>query len=422
MLQFYHRTMNFTPPNSLDRGANATPMYNPNNTVTGGGLAVTYLNYAQPWATWLARGIEAIGIQRVDSFINGNLFGQAFNMDTINQTDGFRSSSQAAYLRPVLSRPNLAVFDLIMAERVIFNHQKEATGVLIAKDCILTANKEVILSAGLFKSPQMLMVSGVGPAALLKSLNIPVVADRPGVGQNMKDHLATFVTYQVNLLTGSELDVNASYLEDSINKFNFNATGPLASPGGDSFAMEVIPEDLRGNWSAETNESLAQLPPDWPHIGYAAFPSIGRGTPSIPIDATGNYASSLAIMIAPQSTGNVSISSANITDPPIINPMYFTNPADLDILVAAIKRLRQAFKSSALAPILIGPEVLPGEDVQTDEEIETYLRKTSYSMAHGFSTNRWARRTIPWPSSILMAGYMVSKIVSPCLRRILFTP
>ena len=383
--------MNFTPPNNQDRFANVTTMYNAADTVTGGSLAVTFANYVQSWASWLSLGLESIGIQKTDSFVDGNVLGQAYNMDTINQTLGVRSSSQSAYLRPVLNRSNLAVFNFTLAQRIIFNHRKEATGVLVNNDSFIMANKEVILSAGFVQSPQLLLVSGVGPASLLKSLSIPVVADRPGVGQNMKDQFATFVTYQVNLLTGTELGINSSYLDKAIAQWNTNGSGPLASPGGDLYSTEFIPNFLRANWSAAVNKSLAQFPPDWPHVGYAAYPSIGEGTPAIAVDPTGNYASVLVILQAVSSTGYVSISSANMSDPPIINPMLLTNAADLEILVAAVKRMRAVFASSALAPVLIGSEVLPGESFQTDKEIVTYLRKTTYSMSHGFATCRMGK-------------------------------
>ncbi|KUI58294.1 Versicolorin B synthase [Cytospora mali] len=386
MLTFYHKTMDFTPPNNQDRGANVTTQYDISDTVTGGVLSVTFANYVQSWATWLTLGLETIGVHKVDSFIDGNLLGQAYNMDTINQSDSFRSSSESAYLRPVLARPNLAVFDYTLAQKVIFNDKNEATGVLVNDSCTITARKEVILSAGFVQSPRLLLVSGVGPRSLLNSLDIPVVAELPGVGQNLKDQAATFISYQVNLLTGTELSVNSSYLEEAISEFNTNASGPLSSPGGDLYSTEIIPKKLRANWSAEVNDTLAQLPADWPHIGYAAYPSVGEGTAAITLDPTGNYASVLIILQALSSTGYVSISSANISDPPVIDPKLLTNDADVAILIAGIKRMRAAFGSSAVQPILIGSEVLPGEIYQTDDEIETYLRKTTYSMSHGFGT------------------------------------
>lgn len=235
MLKYYHKTMNFTPPANT-RFANATPEYDPHDTVTTGVLGVTYPAYAQSWSTWLAKGMDAIGIKAVNAFVTGNLFGHSFHMNTITHSNGFRSSSEAAYLRPVLGRQNLVVFDETMVQRILFNGNKAATGVLTTTNCTIRAKKEVILSAGVFQSPQLLLVSGVGPKALLESFNIPVVADRPGVGQNLKEHIVSFVSYQVNLITGSSL-ADPAYLAEAIVDFNTNATGPLTSVGKCNFVL-----------------------------------------------------------------------------------------------------------------------------------------------------------------------------------------
>ncbi|KAK3940204.1 hypothetical protein QBC46DRAFT_261513, partial [Diplogelasinospora grovesii] len=295
-----------------------------------------------------------------------------------------------AYLRPVLNRPNLFVFTSTFAQRILFNSRKKAVGVLVDNNCTITAKKEVILSAGSVQSPQLLLVSGVGLAKLLKPLSIPVVADRPGVGQNLKDQFATFVTYQVNPLTGTELSINPPYLRNAIAQFNKNGSGPLASPGGDLYSTELIPSSLRSGYSLPTGRTWAR-----PHVGYAAFPSMGEGVPAIPIDPTGNYASVLVILQAVSSTGYVSISSANMSDPPLINPNTLGDGADLQILLASIKRMRASFASSALAPVLIGSEVLPGASFQTDDEIVSYLRRTTFSMSHGFATCKMGKPSDP---------------------------
>lgn len=253
MLQYYRKTMNFSPPNTKARGANATVQYNAADTVTGGRLDVTFASYAQAWSTWVAKGLTAIGIPQVNAFINGNLIGQSWGLNTITQSNGFRSDSETAYLRPFLSRPNLAIFNGTFAQRILFKDGAVASGVQIGaagSTCSITANKEVIVSAGVFQSPQLLQVSGVGPAALLQKYKIKVVANRPGVGQGMNDHIATPISYRVNVLTSSALQ-DGAYLAQAINQFNAQATGPLASAGGDYLGMEKVPQSLRAKFSAE---------------------------------------------------------------------------------------------------------------------------------------------------------------------------
>lgn len=254
MLQYYHKTMNFSPPEPNARFANATPQYNAADTVTIGRLDVTYAAYAQPWSTWVAKGLAAVGIPPVNAFINGNLMGQSWQMNTITRSSGFRSDSETVYLRPFLHRPNLAIFNGTFAQRIVFKGTA-ATGVQVTaagSTCTITAKKEVVLAAGVFQSPQLLQVSGVGPAALLQKYNIKVIANRPGVGQGMSDHITVPISYRVNVPTETSLH-DPAYLEQAIDQFNAHAMGPLSSAGGDYLGMEKIPQALRANFSAQTN-------------------------------------------------------------------------------------------------------------------------------------------------------------------------
>ena len=254
LLQYYRKTMNFSPPNTQTRGANATAQYNPADTTTAGRLGVTFASYAQPWSTWVERGLSAIGIPQVQAFINGNLLGQSWQLNTISQSNGSRSDSETAYLRPFLSRSNLAVFNGTFAQRIMFNEGAVATGVQVTAAgtiCSIAANKEVILSAGVIQSPQLLQVSGVGPKALLQKYNIKVVADRPGVGQDMNEHITFPISYRVNVPTQTALE-NAAYAAQAVNEWNTQSLGPLASAGGDYLGLEKIPPALRANFSAQT--------------------------------------------------------------------------------------------------------------------------------------------------------------------------
>jgi choline dehydrogenase len=254
--KYYRKGMNFTPPANT-RSTNATPSYNPALVSQGDPLDVTYPAYANSWTTWVAVAMEAIGIKNTDSFINGALNGSAWHTNTINHTTGTRASADRAYLRPYTQRPNLALFNGTLAECVVFNDDKVATGVEVTvsgNSYILKANKEVIVAGGVFQSPQLLQVSGVGPATLLKNLKIPVVADRPGVGQNMNDQIFFGVSYRVNIQTGSTLS-RGEAAAISVEDFKANATGFLTTPGGEYAGFEKIPQDLRSKFSAETLKS-----------------------------------------------------------------------------------------------------------------------------------------------------------------------
>lgn len=188
-LPYFEKSLDFQPPDPSKRATNATPEYDLASFGKGGGpLSVTFSNYAQAISSWVQKGLEEIGIPPIQGFTSGKLIGSSYVLETIQASNQVRESSETAFLQPALNRSNLIVYQSTLGKRVLFNQKKTATGVQVDSDGLgytLSARKEVILSAGAFQSPQMLMVSGVGPAASLQKHNIPVVADRPGVGQNM---------------------------------------------------------------------------------------------------------------------------------------------------------------------------------------------------------------------------------------------
>lgn len=257
MLQYYHKAMKYSPPKAGARPANATASLTAADAAINGTLPVTFGAYVQSWSTWVALGLEAIGIPQVSAFVDGSNLGWAWNLYTIESPEATRATSETAYLKPVLGRPNLAVFDYMFAQRIIFDDQKTATGVEVTStstNCSYTisADKEVILSAGVFQSPHLLQVSGVGPKAVLERYDISVIADRPGVGQNLQDQATTLVMYQVDLITNTRLSQDPEYAAAVEEEYKANSTGPLTAPGGDLFGLEKIPEEFRTGFSNDT--------------------------------------------------------------------------------------------------------------------------------------------------------------------------
>ncbi|RMZ77282.1 hypothetical protein DV737_g4424, partial [Chaetothyriales sp. CBS 132003] len=332
--------------------------------------------------------MEGIGIKNTDSFINGALNGSAWQTNTINHTNGFRASADRAYLRPYLHRPNLAVFNGTLAERILFNNDRVATGVEVTTghaSYTLHATSEVIVAGGAFQSPQLLQVSGVGPAALLEEHGIPVIADLPGVGQNLNDQFFTGIGYRVNLDTLSTLSLG-NHVAVDVELFNTNATGRLTNPGGEYAGFEKVPKHLRSNFSASTLETLAGFPEDWPEIAYLTLPVfVGNLRGPVPTDDY-NYATILATIMVPSSRGNVSITSPCMKDHPAINPNWLTTKSDIEVSIAMFKRLRQAWTVPALTNLTIGDEYYPGPGVQTDEEIEKQIRSSLIPIYHASAT------------------------------------
>ncbi|KAL8720223.1 MAG: hypothetical protein Q9225_002885 [Loekoesia sp. 1 TL-2023] len=391
--QYYSKSISFTPPDMTKRIANATPDYDISTLGTNGPLKIAYPNYAQAISTWFARAMKAVGILPVDGFTTGALNGSAFLVSAINHTDGHRDSSETAFLRPFLGRPNLFVFNTTLAEKIIFSGNT-ATGVQVVSGnstapYVISAAKEVIVSAGTFQSPQLLQVSGVGPASLLNQHNIKVVADRSGVGQGMQDHTFYGISYRVNVQTSTALSYGDN-LQQAIVQFDTEQAGILSSPGGDFGAYEKIPRNLRSNFSKSAQQDLAALPSDWPELEYFSLPGyVGdfQNPTSNGVADGYQYATLMAVNIAPMSRGNVSISSSSTHDQPLINPNWLTHPTDVETVITGFKRLRTIFENGAMRNVTIGPEYYPGQqNVTSNEQILSYVKKAFNTMYHASST------------------------------------
>lgn len=379
--------MNFTTANTELRLDNATTSEEVGSAATGGPLGVTYSSWAQSFSTYIAITMNALGIGNTNAFINGNLNGSSWLTSTVNADTGHRESAQVAYLDPAVNRPNLRVFDLTMGERIVFDEDRVARGVVVTtanQTYTIRARREVIVSAGAFQSPQLLQVSGVGPADLLRQFDIPVVADRPGVGKNLQDHVFFGISYRVNVPTASALQYGDAQ-EVAEEQFNANGTGPLASPGGDYAGFEKLPQDIRSSFADDTLAELDSVPEDWPEMQYLTLPtyagdfqSISAGSP----DDGYMYATIFATLLSQSSVGNISISSSSMSDQPLINPNWMTSQRDIDLVIGGFKRLRQIFEAPSMANVTIGPEYYPGASVQSDDEIHSQIQQSFNTMYH----------------------------------------
>ncbi len=395
-LPYFQKSVNFTPPDTNLRFANSSVKYDA-KAATGNGngtrpLQVTFSHYAQAFGTWATQGFEQIGIPIISGFLSGKLNGQSVSTFTLDAETMHRDSSQTSFLTQGLKNPALMVYPLAMAKQILFDANKKATGVVVetkSLSYVLSASKEVILSAGVFNSPQLLMASGVGPANTLKGLNIPIVADRPAVGQGMQDHLFYDISYRVNGVTLSALAYNATFAAEQAQLYNDHAAGLYSSPDIDVIAWEKIPQSLRRNWSNETQTALAAYPADWPEVEYMSISSyLGNMQQSRspgPNDGF-NYASLAAALVAPRSRGNLTITSADTNVAPTINPNYLTEQSDVDLMVASFKRIRQFYATKAMQSFVIGDEYFPGMNVSTDAQIENFIRGNSNTVWHATST------------------------------------
>ncbi|KAL4807447.1 hypothetical protein BDV18DRAFT_158665 [Aspergillus unguis] len=396
---YYQRTPRFNPPNTTSRFPNATVNYNASAFNGGGPLEVSYSNYVTPLTTWMARGMQGIGLTEALNFNNGDLDGWHYAMSTIRPRDQSRSSSESAFSQDLLN-PNLTVYTNTMAKRILFDKERNANGVEIHDGHFsrtLQASKEVVVSAGVFQSPQLLMVSGIGPRAHLEEHKIGVISDLQGVGQGMLDHPFFGPSYRVNVETLTSLATHPSRILAEVMRWETTQQGVLTSTNADMLAWEKIPSDMRG-FSEGTLQNLSTFPTGWPEAEYMVGPGY-LGNFSSPFDDQPRdgyqYGSLLGILIAGTSQGTVTLASNDTYDPPIINPNWLQTESDQQLAVAMFKRLRQAFASEEMKPVVIGEEYHPGPHVQSDEDILNWIRDNIMTLWHPSRTCKMGTRDDP---------------------------
>ncbi|KAH8699448.1 GMC oxidoreductase [Phaeosphaeriaceae sp. PMI808] len=402
LLPYFKKSVKFTPPNTSLRAANASAEFVSDAfDASGGPLDVSYANYAGPFSSYMEQGMNGIGIPTRPDFNSGDLLGAQYCSSTITPGNQKRASSQTTFLEAAKNRQNLRVYSLTQAQKIIFNKEKRATGVqipgLFGSTSVLTARKEVILSAGAFQSPQLLMLSGVGPAETLQKYNIPVIADRRGVGQNMEDHIFFGPTYRYKVETFTRLANDPLYVAA---QFAFDYTvakrGPLTNPVCDYLAWEKVPRELITSAAAAV---LDQYPASWPEIEYLSAPGYIGDFSNLVLNQPKDkyqYTSILGAIVAPISRGSVTITSANVKDLPSINPNWLTDPTDQSVAVAIYKRMRQAFSTDAMKRGLADTrEYFPGPSVETDAQILETIRNTLQTVWHASCTCKMGRTDDP---------------------------
>ena len=389
-MPFFEKSIKFTPPNNKLRFANGTPEYDPAVLGNGtGSLSVTYSHYVQAFGTWATKGLQQLGFPIIKGFQSGSLLGQSYSMFTINATTMTRDSSETSFLRKGLAYSNYMVYQSTMAKRILFDANDKATGVVVdtqGKTYTLSATKEVTVASGVFGSPQLLMVSGVGPSAALQKHGISVIADRPGLGQNMQDHVYFGPSYRVNAPTISALG-NAAFAAQAAQGFNQKAAGLYTNPTTDLLAWEKVPEPLRSTMSNSTLAVLATYPADWPKLEYLSIGAyLGYQEYGLDPGDGYNYATLAAAICEPQSRGNVRIASADTAVSAVVNPNWLTDRADMEVAIAGFKRIRAFWQTSAMKSFTVGEEAFPGVQVQTDAQIEGIVRKSFNTIYHAACT------------------------------------
>ena len=384
LLPYYQRSCNLTPPDNAVRDGNGSvDNYDPAAFASNGGpLSVTWSHFASPFVTWVDRAMRAIGVPaNTNGFSSGNLTGAGWVPTTITAGIQTRSSSQTSFLALAMQETGLVVYNETLAQRIEFEESKRATGVTVetaGTTYSLSARKEIILSAGAFQSLQMLMVSGIGPSTTLQAQEISIIQDLPGVGQNLWDQPLFGIQYRVAIPTASELLNNPGYAQEEIESYQRNDTGRFSAPPS-YVAWGKLTSDPNANVSDAARAALSNaFPEDWPEVEYlAADGAIGyyRNSRTADPEDGFNYGAIQASIMRPLSRGNVSINSSSMADPPLINPNWLTDPVDVELAVAAFRRIRAAWAS--ISELSIGPEYIPGPTSARTMRFDSSSRRTS---------------------------------------------
>jgi choline dehydrogenase len=318
-------------------------------------------NVADPrWVPPISRAfVEAaveIGLPRNPDFNGARQEGAG--LFQLNQKDGERHSAAAAYLRPALPRANLTIESGAQATRILFEGRR-AVGLRYVQDGEshdVAVRRELILCAGTVHTPQLLMLSGVGPAAALQSRGVEVIRDLPGVGWNLWDHPRVAVTFESTRPLGFDTSVEE---EKARREYSANRSGPFASNGVGAGAFVRTSADA-----------------PIPDVELFLTADAARGTFDV-----------YSALLRPRSRGRVELRSPDPRDPPRIHAGYLAEESDLEVLLLGLRIARRLARADALDGFR-GRELGPGPDVDDPDALRAYIRKHVTTFFHPAGTCR----------------------------------
>lgn len=316
--------------------------------------------------------VEA-GIPATDDFNRGN--NEGVSRFEVTQKSGVRWSAARAFLDPVRSRPNLTVVTNALVHRVTFEG-KRATGVEFSRNGVVehaACSRETLLSAGAIGSPQILQLSGIGPAALLQQHGIAVVQDLP-VGENLQDHLQLRLAFRVNnkaLTLNTMLDSWWAKAKMAL-EYALNRTGPLTMP----------PSQL----GAFAKSDPAQATPNLEyHVQPISLDRFGEPPHKFPA-----FTASVC-NIRPTSRGTVRITSSDPRAHPAIAPNYLSTEEDRRVAVEAIRLTRRIVNESAALKPYAPVEFMPGPQFQSEAELVQAAGQIGTTIFHPVGTCKMGR-------------------------------
>jgi choline dehydrogenase len=342
-----------------------------------GNLQVTDLDYSHPLCEAFMAGAGEIGIPRNADYNGERQEGISYVQRTVHKRR--RVSTARAFLKPAKSRPNLTVRTNAFATRILLDG-KRATGIAYAKGgrggktIEIHANKEVILSGGTINSPQLLQLSGIGPAELLNSHGIDPVHELAGVGENLRDHYAPRFSVRVN---------NIETLNERAHGLKYYGEIIKYLVGAKSIA-NLSPSMVYGFWHSD--EAAREL-----DLQFIFTPATYKEGVHGLLDEHPGFTVA-AWQHRPQSKGWVRLRSTDPFEKPLIQPNYLDDEFDRRVTVRAMKLARRLIHTSAMQPY-VDYEASPGDEVQSDDELLEAARHWGSTTFHVMGACRMGPET-----------------------------
>jgi choline dehydrogenase len=284
-------------------------------------------------------------------------------MYQLTQRGGMRASTAVSYLHPAMERPNLTVMPYMQVNRVLFDGARasgvEATQLGQAQE--LRAEREVILCGGAYNSPQLLMLSGVGPAEHLAMREVEVLLDQPAVGENLSDHAATYGVWTTPEPESLLLALEPAALEE----FTATQTGPFASNLAESGGFARV-------------GASAPAPDIQFHVAPIHIVEEGMGDPQ----AHGVWVS--PCLLTPESRGSVRLGSNDPTAKPVVRNNFYSGEGDLPRAIESLRLMQEICAQPSFKPYCAEPFTVPADD--SEEALRAHVARTTYPIYHPVGT------------------------------------
>ena len=397
MAPYYKKFHTFVPPSKQAGDDLETDYIDDKAQGTSGPIQSSFPEFVGPLAkawppTWKNLNYKVTGDP-----LRGNAMGGYTSPSTIDPKTMTRSYAVSAYYAPAAGRPNLHLITEAMVQKIVLEHGKHggearATGVAYTKDSdayTVFARREVIMAAGVYQTPQLLELSGIGSKSLLEKHGIECVVDNPYVGENLQDHVMTGVCLEVaDGIPTTDMIRDPNVISWAMNLYQTEKTGPLSASFNSASFMPVVDflsapgkDELNGLLDKHlTPENRANLPSqeDQDHYIRSVLTSPDEGSvmtvlgsvqlhlektkPSEVFGITdpANYTCFLVALQHPFSRGHVHIASGKATDKPEIDPKYFSHPLDAEILARHVMYTKKIAATEPLKSLIKeGGKTLP---------------------------------------------------------------